>query len=145
MRRPLWNALLAAAAFVVIVLTRLPASWVFPRGPLFACTSVEGSVWSGACAGLTVQHVGLGDLSWDVAPLRAFTGTLAADVELAHGPVSARSEVDLGLGGRVTLRNLLADVPLDPARVPRVPPQLRGTVHAELALVRLRHGELIEL
>lgn len=145
MRRPLWIALLATAAFAVIVLTRLPASWVFPRSPLFACAGVEGSVWSGTCAGLTVQHFELGNLSWDLAPLRALTGTLAAHVELSDGPVSARSEVDFGFGGGVTLRNLVADLPLDPVRVPRVPPQLRGTVHTELALVRLRHGDLTDL
>jgi general secretion pathway protein N len=144
-RRPLWIALLAIAAFAVIVLTRLPASWVFPRSPLFACAGIDGSVWSGSCTGLTVQHVELGDLTWDVAPLRALTGTLAAHIELTHGPVSARSEVDLGFGGGVTLRNLVADLPLDPARVPRVPPQLRGTVHTELALVRLQHGDLTDL
>ena len=145
MRRPLWIALLAIAAFAIIVLTRLPASWVFPRSPLFACAGIDGSVWSGSCNGLTVQHVEMGDLTWDVAPLRALTGTLAAHIELAHGAVSARSEVDLGFGGGVTLRNLVADLPLDPARVPRVPPQLRGTVHAELALVRLQHGDLTDL
>ncbi|HLJ37164.1 MAG TPA: type II secretion system protein N [Steroidobacteraceae bacterium] len=145
MRRPLWIALLAIAAFAIIVLTRLPASWVFPRSALFACAGIDGSVWSGSCNGLTVQHVEMGDLTWDVAPLRALTGTLAAHIELAHGAVSARSEVDLGFGGGVTLRNLVADLPLDPARVPRVPPQLRGTVHAELALVRLQHGDLTDL
>jgi len=144
-RRPLWIALLAIAAFAIIVLTRLPASWVFPRSALFACAGIDGSVWSGSCNGLTVQHVEMGDLTWDVAPLRALTGTLAAHIELAHGAVSARSEVDLGFGGGVTLRNLVADLPLDPARVPRVPPQLRGTVHAELALVRLQHGDLTDL
>ncbi len=145
MRRPLWIALLAIAAFAIIVLTRLPASWVFPRSALFACAGIDGSVWSGSCNGLTVQHVEMGDLTWDAAPLRALTGTLAAHIELAHGAVSARSEVDLGFGGGVTLRNLVADLPLDPARVPRVPPQLRGTVHAELALVRLQHGDLTDL
>lgn len=145
MRRPLWITLLAAAAFAVIVLTRLPASWVFPHSPLFACASVEGSVWSGACAGLTVQHLELGDLSWDVAPLSLLRATLAAHVELAHGPVSAHSEVSLGLRGGVTLRDLVADLPLDPARVPRVPHQLRGTVHTNLALVRLEHGDLTQL
>jgi len=144
-RRPLWIALLAIAAFAIIVLTRLPASWVFPRSPLFACAGIDGSVWSGSCNGLTVQHVELGDLSWEVAPLRALTGTLAAQIELTHGAVSARSEVELGFGGGVTLRNLVADLPLDPARVPRVPPQLRGTVHTDLALVRLRHGDLTDL
>lgn len=145
MRRPIWIASLAVAAFAVIVLSRLPASWVFPHNPQFACANVEGSVWSGACAGLTVQHLELGDLSWDVAPLGFLRATLTAHVELVHGPVSARSDVALGLRGGVTLRNLVADLPLDPARVPRTPHQLRGTVHTDLALVRVEHGDLTGL
>jgi general secretion pathway protein N len=144
-RRPLRIALLALTAFAAIVLARLPASWVFPRSPAFDCASVEGSVWSGACSGLTVQRAALGDLAWDLAPLRLFTGTLAAHVEVAHGPVSAHADLALRLGGGIVLRNLVADLPLDPARIPRVPHQLRGTVHTDLELVRIAHGDLTEL
>jgi hypothetical protein len=145
MRRSLWIALLAVAAFAAMVLARLPASWVFPHSPYFDCASVEGSVWSGACAGLTVQRAALGDLTWELAPLRLLTATLAAHVELAHGPVSARAELALRLGGGMVLRNLVADLPLDPTRIPRVPHQLRGNLHADLALVRIAHGDLTEL
>jgi general secretion pathway protein N len=144
-RRPLWIALLAAAAFAVIVLTRLPASWVFPHPPGVACASIDGTVWSGSCSGLTAQGAALGDLAWDLRPASLLTGALAAHVVLEHGPVSARADLALGLGGSLTLRNVRADLPLDPAVIPRAPRALRGTVHTELELLRIAHGAVTEL
>jgi len=137
--------LLAAIAFAVIVLARLPASWVFPNKPDLNCASIEGTVWSGSCQGLVAQGFALGDLVWELAPLRLLTGKLAAHLTLAHGPLAVRGDLAAGFGGSLTLRNLTADVPLDPALIPRVPRQLRGSVHAELALARLEHGAIAEL
>jgi hypothetical protein len=144
-RRSLWITLLAVAAFAVIVLTRLPASWVFPDNVGLSCASVDGTVWSGSCSGLTAQHFALGDLSWDLAPLRLLSGTLAAHVVLAHGPLNASGDVALSMGGNVTLRDMTADVPLDPALVPRTPRQLRGNLHTDLAVARIEHGAVVEL
>ena len=145
MRRSLWLTLLAVAAFAVIVLTRLPASWVFPSNAGFSCASVDGTVWSGSCSGLTLKSSALGDLAWDLSPLKLLSGTLAAHAVLAHGPLAARGDIELGLGGNVTLRNLRADIPLDPAVVPRVPRQLGGSVHTELEAARIEHGRIVEL
>lgn len=143
--RPLGIALLAAAAFVVVLLSRLPASWVVPRSGSLACASPDGSVWSGSCGGFSIEHVALGDLSWDVAPLRLLAGTLAAHVVLAHGPVTGSADLALGMGRRMELHNVVADFPLDPRQIPHLPAQLRGRVHADLSLVRLAHGTLAEL
>ncbi len=137
--------MLAAAAFAVILLSRLPASWVVPRSGIVACTTPDGSVWSGSCSGLSVERFALGDLSWDVAPLKLLAGTLAAHVVLAHGPVTGSADVAYGIGGSVSLRNLVADLKLDPRELPHVPPQLRGSVHTDLSLLRLEHGRLTEL
>lgn len=145
MRRTLWTALLALAAFAAIVLARLPASWVLPGSPDYACASVDGTVWSGSCSGLTVQHFALGDLAWQLAPLKLLAGSLSAQVALANGPASARGAVALGIGGGITLSNLTADVPLDAALIPHVPRQLHGSLHTELALARIEHGVLVDL
>ncbi|HXZ59672.1 MAG TPA: type II secretion system protein N [Steroidobacteraceae bacterium] len=145
MPRTLRFVLLAAAAFAVMLLARLPASWVVPRTGALACASADGSVWRGACSGLTVARAPFGDLAWDLAPLRLLTGSLAAHVVLTHGPVTGSADVALRLGGRVELRNLVADLPLDPRQLPRLPPQLRGSVHTDLALARIEHGALTEL
>ena len=138
-------ALLAAAAFAVILLARLPASWVMPRTGGFACASPDGSVWSGSCNGLTIERLPFGDATWDVAPLRLLTGTLAAHVVLAHGAVTGSSDVAYGLGGRVAFRKLVADLKLDPRVIPHLPPQLRGNLHTDLALLELQHGALADV
>ena len=145
MPRPLRIALLAALAFLVVLVARWPARWVVPRGGNIACESVDGSLWSGGCNGLTVARAPYGDLTWDIAPLSLFTGTLAAHVVAAHGPVSGSADIARSIGGNIRLRNLSIDLPLDPRQLPHAPPQLRGSVHADLALVRIEHGALVEL
>jgi len=142
--RPLWIALAAAAAFAVILLSRLPASWVVPRSGIVACTSPDGTLWSGSCSGLSVERLPFGDLTWDVAPLRLLTGTLAAHV-VARGPVTGSADVAYAIGGSVSLQNVVTDLKLDPRQIPHLPPQLRGSVHTDLSLVRLEHGRIAEL
>jgi hypothetical protein len=145
-KRPLWIALLAAAAFVAIVLARMPAAWVVPaRGAQWACASLDGSLWSGTCAGLTVSGTPLGDLSWELHPLRLAAARLAAHLTLSHGPAEAAADVELTFGQRITARNLVADLPLDPALLPSVPPNLHGRAHVALALVQVQHGIIRQL
>ncbi len=146
MKRAFWPALLAVVAFAVILIARIPVAWVVPRASAARfCASLDGTVWSGSCVGLSVGGRALGDVSWELHPLRLAAGRLAAHVTLAHGMTSAGGDVELGLGGRITLRNLLADGPLDAALIPGLPVTLRGTAHVELALVQIQHGIIREL
>ena len=146
MRRSLWIALLAAAAFVAIVLARMPAAWVLPaRGAQWACASIDGSLWGGICAGLTVSGTPLGDMSWELHPLRLLTGRLAAHLTLSHGPGDAAADVELTFGQRLAARNVHADLPLDPALLPSVPAGLHGRAHAELALAEVQRGVIRQL
>jgi Type II secretion system (T2SS), protein N len=146
-RRTFWLVLLAAVAFVVIVLTRLPASWVVPAGGSagFTCASVDGSVWSGACSGIAVRRLALGDLTWELKPAQLLTGALAAHVTLAHGPIGIRADVALGFGHRLTLRNLVADLAVDHRALPQVPRDLSGTLHVDLALADIEKGAITQL
>ena len=145
MTAPRRIGLLAACAFLVILVARLPASWVLPRSGALGCESIEGSVWSGSCGGLTLQRAPWGDLSWDVAPLRLLTGTLAAHVVLRNGPVTGSADLARGLGGSLEARNLVADLAIDPRKLPHMPPQLRGSLHTDLALARIADGAIVEL
>lgn len=146
MKRGIWIGLLAAAAFVVIVIANMPATWVIPAGRTQGlCASIDGSLWSGSCTGLTVSGKPMGDLNWDLHPLRLLTGKLAAHLQLVNGPATVNTDVELGFGGRVTARNLSADLPLDPSLLPLVPPSIAGSAHLDLALVRLEHGIIKEL
>jgi len=40
----------------------------------------------------------------------------------------------------VTVRHVLADLPLDPALLPGVPADLHGRAHLDLALAQFEHG-----
>lgn len=146
MRPPVWIALLAAITFIVIVIARMPAAWVIPTGrSQGSCASIDGSLWSGSCAGLTVSGTSLGDVSWELHPLKLFVGRLAAHVTLAHGPAAGSGDVELGLGQRITARNLAADLPLDPRLIPGVPPTLHGRAHLDLALAEVQRGIITQL
>jgi hypothetical protein len=144
-RRALGLGIVAAVAFTAIVLTRLPAAWVLPAAASRACATVDGTIWNGACGGLLLGRIPLGDLTWELQPARLLGGALAAHVVLAHGAASVRADAALGFGGRITLRNLVADAALDPALFPQLPHKLRGTAHAELALARIERGRITEL
>jgi general secretion pathway protein N len=145
-KRGLWIALLGAIAFSVILLVRLPASWLLPTrfGP-GSCASLDGSLWSGTCSGLTLSGSHLGDLAWELHPLRLLVGRLAAHVTLGNGPADVSADVEVGSGQNITARHVVADLPLDPHLIPAVPPTLHGNAHAELALVHLEHGVLQDL
>jgi general secretion pathway protein N len=145
-KRTVWIALLGAAAFGVIVITGLPAAWLIPSH--FAqgsCASIDGSLWSGTCTGLTVNGAGFGNLSWDLHPLKLLVGRLAAHLQLGDGPADAAGDVELGFGQRITLRDFSADAPLDPRLVPGVPATLSGRAHVTVALAQLDHGALKDL
>ncbi|HYB32410.1 MAG TPA: type II secretion system protein N [Steroidobacteraceae bacterium] len=144
MRRGVWIGLLAAVAFAAVVLVRLPAAWIIPAGRTQGCASVDGSLWSGGCTGLTVGGTPVGDVSWDLLPLRLLRGRLAAHVTV-HGAANASADVELGFAQRVTARNIVADAPLDPSLMPGVPPSLHGQAHLELALVEIEHGIIMQL
>jgi len=144
MKRTVTVIVLVIVAFAAIVLARLPASWVLPRGADFSCASVDGSIWSGYCGGLEVSGAALGDLVWHLHPGRLLAGKLAAHVDLEHPPAtSAQGDVEVGLGGTIVARNLTASLPLDPRVLPGVPPTLSGTVHLQLALAKIKRNGVV--
>ena len=145
MKRAFWLTLLAVVVFAGIVLARLPASWVIPSSGNLSCTAVDGSIWSGACSGLTVQGMSMGDVVWDLHPARLLMGKLAAHVVLTKGTSSARADVEVGLHKDITARNLVADLPLDPSVIPQMPSTLRGTAHLDLAQIRVERNIITQL
>ena len=147
MKRTVWITLAALVAFAAILIARMPASWLLPTGPKapFTCTSIEGSLWSGGCEGLIFQRLPLGDVTWELAPLKLFRGRLAAHVTLNHDAARASGDLEAGLSGKLTVRDVLADLPLDPNILPAVPATLHGQVHADLALLELKGALITDL
>ncbi|HET9107369.1 MAG TPA: type II secretion system protein N [Steroidobacteraceae bacterium] len=148
MKRTIVVIVLVIVAFAAIVLARLPASWVLPAASAdFSCASVAGSLWNGYCSGLTVRGAELGDLTWQLRPVRLLAGELAAHIDLEHPPsLFARGEVGIGLGGTLAAHDLTASLPLSPTVIPGLPPTLTGSLRLNIALAQLtRQGVVREL
>jgi hypothetical protein len=147
-KRGVWITLAALLAFAGIILARLPASWVVPASggkAAIGCTGVDGTLWSGSCSGLFVQRKPVGDLTWELRPLRLLAGRLAAHVTLASPLAHGSADAELGLNEYLLAQNVNADVPLDPKLMPGLPPQLRGQSHLALTRLVLVKGALKQL
>jgi hypothetical protein len=115
-----------------------------PRG--FTCDDADGTLWNGTCIGLMLHHQDLlGDLAWNLHPMRLFAAALAAHVKLTQPAGVVDGEAEFSLGGQLTARAVHVAVRLDPALLPEAPAKLRGDVSADLALVEFKGGRLIEL
>lgn len=145
MRRALFIVLLAGVGFFSVLLWQLPASLIVSRIRGISCGAVDGSIWSGSCTGLVVQGMSLGDVRWTLHPAALLIGELAAHVSLTDGPAVAHADVETRSTSSITLRNLVADLPLDPAALPRVPPNLRGTAHLDITRVTWAHDAITRL
>jgi hypothetical protein len=145
-KRGVWIAVLGVAAFVAIILVQIPASWVIPeRLARERCGLLDGSLWSGTCSGVVVNGRAIGDLSWSLKPLRLFIGQAAAHLRIDNGAVNAVTDVQVSSGGRIALRNLVADLPLDSQLLPQIPQNLRGRAHINAALLQIERGILTRL
>ncbi len=130
----------AVVVFGAIIIARLPATWVVPDASTGnGCAAVDGSIWSGLCTGLTIERQSIGDLTWEVHALRLLSGKLNADVVLTLPAGSAHGNLEVGLDRSLTARNVKADLPIDPALNPAIPPDLRGTFHADVASLQVEH------
>ena len=139
MKRTVIVIVFGAIAFGAIVLARLPASWVLPTASAdFSCSSVAGSLWNGYCSGLSVRGAALGDLTWQVRPARLLRGELAAHIDLERPPaISARGDVEIGLGGTLVVHDLTASLPLSAKVIAALPPALTGSLRLDLALAKI--------
>jgi hypothetical protein len=144
----LWIGALALIAFVLFLLARFPAAWALGTLPAgLACDAVDGTVWNGTCTGLMLRHRQLiGDLAWQLHPLRLFLGRVAAHVELTQAGDYVNADVEVTPRGRHFWASAVhANVHLNPALMPQLPNGLRGVVRADLASVELDHGRLADL
>lgn len=129
------------AVFLVVLVLYLPASWISSAlPPGVRCNELGGSVWHGECLGLQYQGATLGDATWNLAPSSAFTGRLSGDVDVRGAALNARADLDTNFSGVGELRSVALNVALDPALLPQVPPQQRGTLLATLARLELGPG-----
>ena len=125
-------------ALVVTFPARIAYSWV--SAPFVSMSGIQGSIWHGGAREFSTNGVYLRDLKWRARPLHLLTGKLSFQV--TGSPVSGffESEVAIRLGGRVTLSNLTASVPLQMfERASRIS-GLRGNASLQFERLEMLNG-----
>jgi len=117
--------LIFVAAFLVLLVARLPLSVVLARavpagGPL-AYGGVEGTVWDGHVRNVRLRGVPLGDADLALSPLSLVTLSPSLDWRLGGGAVTGRGELAVGLADR-TIRVRDTDIAADLDRLPTMVP-----------------------
>lgn len=136
----------ALIAFLLILLVRFPAQWIKGFLPKDAtCQELSGSVWSGSCAGLAIQGTPAGDVSWTLHPSSLFKARLGLTLAASRPPASVNGQFEIGFSGEVRGRDIVAVIPLDPAVIRELPPDLRGTLNARLDSLALKGKTLTGL
>ena len=129
------------AVFLVVLALYMPASWfasLLP--PQVRCKELGGSIWQGECLGLALQGATIGDATWNFAPFRAVTGRLAGDIDVRGAALNLRADVDTSFSGVGELRNVDLHLLLDPALLPQLPREQRGSVTAKLQRLEIAAG-----
>jgi Type II secretion system (T2SS), protein N len=145
MRRGVKIAAVAIAAFAAVLIARFPARWAIwvLTDPGTTCLTISGTLWSGACTGLAQSGSPIGDLTWELHPLRLLLGSLSADVALSRGSGTVSARADVGPSGTVTARGLRAVFPLDRTVLPQLGPGTQGSAQADIPLLRFRGSRIL--
>ena len=134
MKRAVWIPLLAILAFAIILLVRLPASWV--AGLPAAGRRLRGNrrhrvEWH-VCGLVAYNGARVGNLAWELHPSALLRGKLAAFVDLTRGDDFIRGDIEAGASGSVIdAHDLQAQMPLDPPLMPQIAPGFPGDVERE--------------
>ena len=143
MKRTLRITILAILAFAIILLVRLPASWV--KGflpPAVTCTDIAGTAWNGSCSGVAYNGAALGNLNWELHPLALFRGKVAAFVNLTRGGQFVRGDFEMSSGQSYVAHDLQAQLPLDPPLLPQLDAGYSGNISVNLSYLKLEKNLL---
>lgn len=138
----LWPLIaLGVGAFVILALVTLPASVVLSRLASTGVTAsgVSGSIWNGKAQVLQVSGTNVGSVEWDLHVLPLFTLHLNADVKVSRTDGFASTALSVGPGGKVTLKNLTASLPISAINNPQIN-GWAGQVNAKFARLTLDQG-----
>jgi general secretion pathway protein N len=147
MKRAVWITLLALLAFAIILIARMPVSWVagfIPKN--ITCAELAGTVWNGTCNGLVAQGIQVGNVSWDLKASALLKRKIAGYFELNRGTNFARGDIETTTSGNdITAHDFQADMPLDPTLIPKLPPSLGGLVRANLKSIHIEKGTIMSV
>ena len=140
---------LGSAVFVGVLVATLPASLIASRLPAsITLDGAFGSVFSGGAEQLTVNGAPLGEVDWTFNPSALLSLSLGYHIDLKGPSAEAHGDLERGLGGALTIRELKAALPL--STLTRVAGQGTsmggaGRVRLDVRRARLQQGWPAEL
>ena len=138
--------LVVAALFALTVLARAPASWLAGALPAsVACQSPSGSAWRGQCAQLLYPGGSLEGVSWALHAWPLLLGRVDLDLRSADARAPGTTRLSLGIGGRLALRELRAELPLEAGLLPYFPAGWTGQIQFALDSVEISGGRLLAI
>jgi general secretion pathway protein N len=137
--------ILAAIAFLVTLLMRLPARTLLPLLPAdVSCAAPTGTVWSGTCGQLHVGELAVSGLSWALHPAALLRLHLVADLASPDPQARGHAQVDLARDGKLAITALAASVAL-PGDAAVVPAGVSGSMQLAIDSARIEDQHLIAL
>lgn len=138
------RGLMVVAILTIIIglLATFPArvaySWASP--PFVKMSGIQGTIWNGSARQFSTFGVYLTDLTWKMRPLQLFTGK--AVYEVSGSPVAGffESEIAVSFGGKVTLQDLRASLPLQMFEAASNVAGLRGSASLQFERLELVSG-----
>jgi hypothetical protein len=135
-------ALVALLTLLVGLIVMFPArvayQWV--ANPLISMGGIGGTVWSGSASEFSTNGVYLSDLRWKIRPLQLLTGKAAYAISGTPVTGSFDADISIGLGGKVSVENLAAFVPLQMLERAASIPGLRGSASLQFERLELVGG-----
>jgi hypothetical protein len=129
MKKILLTAGAAVLVFLAVLIWQLPASWLRSYLPKqVVCADLAGTAWNGQCVALVFNGQAIGDVTWDVSPLKALTGRVVGDVAVTRVNAAVTATLALAFSGDGELTNFKARLPLEPGLAPGVPNNLSGEI-----------------
>lgn len=138
--------LLIALLFVLVLLWRLPASWVTGLLPANTrCDSPSGTLWAGQCGRLLVKAVGLRNVSWELLPGELVHGKLGVRAQVHDPSVDGSAKALVNVHGALQGYDLLARLPLPSGLLPELPAGWSGILVVDLPRFAVAAGQLQSL
>jgi hypothetical protein len=143
--------LLGLAAFLAVMLVRLPARWLLPLLPATVqCKVASGTAWRGTCDGLSLSDgkstpLVLQQARWTLHPLALLRARLSADVAVQGDWGQASAAAIVGTGSHLTINALAASGTIDRRLLPVLPAGWRGSFESRDVAFELRNQRLLQL
>lgn len=105
---------MAIVTLVAALVVTFPAriAYHMASSPFLSMSGIAGTIWSGSAREFSTNGIYLRKIEWQMRPLQLFTGKAVYEVQGSPASGFFQSEIQLGLGGALTVRNLTAALPL---------------------------------